>query len=105
MRFLTIAIPAAIAGAALGVSAQAPQVLNCHNYAQFAANVAVFREVGAPIHRVLAYIRAGNEGSLLAVMEREVKLVYAEKRKPSDAAFDAFKRCEERLGVLEEGEG
>lgn len=106
MRRSLPAIVAVIAGVVLACAAGAQPrlIVDCHTVAELAGRVAIFRDVGAPLPRVIEYVRRQNPaGPVARADEREAKRVYAEGKPPEDAALSAFKRCQERLGEITEG--
>lgn len=97
MHFSAFAV--AIAGAVLAAGEQRAQGFDCRIYANFAARVAEYRDVSAPLPKVLAYIRqATPPGLVLAALEHEARRVYAEGLDPDEARRRAFKRCQDQLG-------
>ena len=107
MRPRLPAIVSAVAGVAFvlatsRLNAQERVTVNCAQYSAFAARVAEYREVGAPLARVLNKVRQDNPAELVRrLLAREAARVYAEGRPPEEAAHEAFRRCAAELGELE----
>ena len=98
LAILAIALPFACT-----VSAQErPRVVfDCQQFATYARGMATLRDVGADRDKVLAELRSQvRPGMMLAVLEREVKLVWAAKQPRIEAEHGAYKRCQAQLGDM-----
>lgn len=109
MNFRRVAAAFALAGTTLALTAGAQQApagpayiqIDCTEYANFAQRVAVHRMVESKLELVILLIR-GNAGAPYGAAAqayvREARLVYAEGLEPSEARFQAWKRCQAVLG-------
>lgn len=96
-----ILVAAAIAaGTALAPCARAQdQVVDCQAFGNAAARVAEYREAGAPMAGVLAYLhRLTPQDAVRAAIELEVRRVYAERLGIDEARTKAYARCLAVLG-------
>ena len=76
-------------------------VFDCVQYATYARGVATLRDVGADREKVIAELRKDlRHGMMLAVLEREVKLVFAQKLPRIEVEHGAYKRCQAQLGDM-----
>lgn len=75
--------------------------IDCNVYAEFAQRMAFHRMVESRLELVIrqVYIDAGGQHTARAqAFAREARTVYAEGLPPSEARFQAFKRCTAVLG-------
>lgn len=109
MKPLWTATALSVAGAALAPAAAAQQApagpgyvqIDCIEYANLAQRVAVHRLVESKLELVILRIRANARapyGAEAQAFVREARLVYAEGLEPSEARFQAWKRCQAVLG-------
>lgn len=94
---LACTVPAQPPPAARSAYAQ----IDCKEYSDFARRVAMLRAFEAKLELVIQQTRidAGAEyGAKAQALVREVQHVYAERKSPADAQFEAWKRCTAVLG-------
>jgi hypothetical protein len=83
--------------------AVAPRVVwDCHQFSTWARRIAMLRELGADQGKVIGELRRElRPGITLAVLEHEVKRIYAGKIPRLEAEGNAYKRCQQQLGDME----
>lgn len=101
------AIVAAVAGvvfviAAARLNAQQPRALvDCAQLAAFAGQVAEYRELDASLSKVIDKIRRDNPSEFAQrVLVREAQRVYALGLGADQAAYEAYRRCQQHLGRI-----
>jgi len=82
--------------------ADAPRVVwDCHQFSTWARRIAVLRELDASQGKVINELRRElRPGITLAVLEHEVKRIYAGKTSRLEAEVDAYRRCQAQLGDM-----
>ena len=82
--------------------ADAPRVVwDCHQFSTWARRIAVLRELDADQGKVIKELRRElRPGITLAVLEHEVKRIYAGKTSRLEAEVDAYRRCQVQLGDM-----
>lgn len=88
------------------IAQDAPRVIfDCQQFGAYARRIVMLRELGAERDKVIRQLREElRPGMMLAVLEREVRRVYANKPSRLEAEADAYKRCQRQLGDMgEEG--
>lgn len=82
--------------------ADAPRVVwDCDHFSNWARRIAILRELGAEQGKVINELRRElRSGITLAVLEHEVKRIYAGKPSRLEAESNAHRRCEEQLGDM-----
>ena len=98
---LAIAVVVTLAATARAY-ADAPRVVwDCHQFSTWARRIAVLRELDADQGKVIKELRRElRPGITLAVLEHEVKRIYAGKPSRLEAEGDAYKRCQAQLGDM-----
>ena len=93
---LAIAVVVTLAATA---HADAPLVVwDCHQFSTWARRIAVLRELDADHGKIIKELRRElRPGITLAVLEHEVKRIYAGKISRLEAEGDAYKRCQAQL--------
>jgi len=82
--------------------ADAPRVVwDCYQFGTWARRIAMLRELGADQGKVIGELRRElRPGITLAVLEHEVKRIYAGKIPRLEAEGNAYKRCQQQLGDM-----
>lgn len=84
----------------------APVLFDCADLAQGIASAADFRDAGADLEKTvrLARERSKENGITddprLDVFEREIRKLWAEKKRRGAAVRDVYKRCRDQLGNM-----
>jgi len=96
---LAIAVVVTLAATA---HADAPRVVwDCHQFSTWARRIAVLRELDADQGKIIKELRRElRPGITLAVLEHEVKRIYAGKTSRLEAEVDADRRCKAQLGDM-----
>lgn len=97
MKYLVLVVALLVAGGGYS-SAIAMQLTPqlCRPLAEFAATVALIRDLGADQEKHLSAIRAANpnaEPGALALAERMVKAVYASRGSPNEVGQAVYRWC------------
>lgn len=78
-------------------------VMDCADLYAFALQIAVLRDLDANRAKVLARVKELNRDlapARLAVLERELKRVWREGKRPEEAAMALYTQCMEQLGDM-----
>jgi len=74
-------------------------VFDCTQFAQYARSMAMLRDIGANRDKVIGELRKDmRPGLMLAVLEREAKMVWASDAPRIEIEHGAYKRCQGQLG-------
>ena len=76
-------------------------VVDCVQFATNARSMAVLRDIGANLDKVIMELRKDRRpGLVLAVLEREAKLIWASDAPRIEIEHSAYKRCQAQLGDM-----
>jgi len=76
-------------------------VFDCVQFATYARGMATLRDIGANRDKVIAELRKDmRPGLMLAVLEREAKLVWSSNAPRLEIEHGAYKRCQGQLGNM-----
>ena len=76
-------------------------VFDCTQFATYARGMATLRDVGASRDKVIAELRRDvRPGMMLAVLEREAKLVWSSNLPRIEIEHGAYRRCQAQLGDM-----
>ena len=99
-KLLLVAIGAAAAATAHALD-RPRLVFDCTQFAQYARSMAMLRDIGANLDKVIAELRKDmRPGLMLAVLEREAKTVWASNAPRLEIEHGAYKRCQQQLGDM-----
>lgn len=77
---------------------------DCHDIAMLAGGAADFRDAGAEVEKTvrISRLRHGDRtAGELAVIEREVRAVFKEKKQRRQVIAETYRRCRSRRGAMD----
>lgn len=77
---------------------------DCHDFAMVAGSAADFRDAGADLEKTLMVVRERSKDRTqaeLSLIEREVRLVFREKKKRSRVIAELYRRCRASRGSMD----